>query len=217
MFHVEHKIYDMATTITCARLGRNLIGADCANPIVGGIRPDIVLMNLDDIDFTSTTIVDGVVTKLILREGKTGYLASTLPNAANAPSTFVKGTYMNRWDHTVELRIFNAGPEVNRFISELGKATLVAVVRSNYVKTNPTAPEVAGETVFRVYGIKSGMVMLEGSVDPNDADTQGGYYVKIGSSETAKEPEPPLPLFSTSLAATEALVESLWETTTPAP
>lgn len=200
--------------ITCADLGRNLIGLDCENPLVGGMSSEVVLINLADIDHTKTKTAAGVITKLVLKPGKTGYIASTVENAMNAPATFVKGTYGNKWDHTLEIRIFNAGPEITRFVQEIGHAKLVAIIRSNYVKLNPSDPEVVGETVFRVYGIKAGMVMLEGSIDPNDADMMGGYYIKIGSNDTAKEPDPPMPLFDTDLATTEALVDSLWTTPT---
>lgn len=199
--------------ISCGKLSTGIIGADCANPLVPGVKPRAILINRDDIDTDLTTIEDGIITNLVLKSK--GFLAETLDNGIDANIAFAKGTYYNGWDHNFVFRVFDNTPKVKKFIDELSKSRIVVIIENSYVKYNPAAPEKKGETVYEAYGFYTGLELKEATRDAKDADTKGGWVLTCGCNDSAKEPTLPITVFKNTLADTQTLIDSLTEDVQP--
>ena len=199
----------MAEVLNCGQLSIGIIGGNCVDPIVGGIKPNVVLVNHSDIDLAQTEIIDGIITKLVLKASKTGYLAQMLPRTSTTTIALAKGAYANGWDQNLTLRILNLGPDVKKFVEDLSKAKVVAIVENNYVNFNAATGK--GNTVYEAYGFYTGLELNEGTRDSEDADTKGGYVVTLGCGENTKEPTLPISVFDTDLETTKAMIDSLVE------
>ena len=199
--------------IDCNKLSRGVEGFDCKNPLIPGVKPKAVLINIEDVDIDETELSDGIITKLILKSGKIGYSAETLEDAISTNVAFAKGTYYSGWDQNFVLRIFDNSPKVKKFINELSRSRVIAVVENKYVKYNLAgSDEVKGETVFEVFGFFTGLKLNEATRDSTDADTKGGYVITLGCDDNAKEPMLPITLFyDGGLSATQTAFESLFE------
>ena len=197
--------------ITCGKLSTGIIGADCANPLIPGVKPTAILINRDDIDIDLTDVSNGVITNLALKAGKKAYLAETLENGIDANIAFAKGTYYNGWDHNFVFRIFDNTPTVKSFIDDLSKSRIAVIIENNYIKYNPDTKkgEEKGDTVYEIYGFYTGLELKEATRDTKDADTKGGWVLTCGCNDTAKEPTLPLTVFKDSLLDTLTLLETL--------
>lgn len=209
-------------TISCGKLSMGIVGLDCNNPLVMGVKPNAIIINHDDIDIDKTTIVDGVITELKLKVDKDsngadvpryGFLAQTLNDGISTNVAFAKGAYYNGWDQNFSLRLFDNTPKVKKFIDQLAKSRVVVVVENNHVKYSDPADttEKKGETVYEVYGFYTGLELNEATRDSTDADTKGGYVLTCGCDENSKEPSLPITIFNQSLAATKTMVDGLLE------
>jgi hypothetical protein len=204
-------------TISCGKLSMGVVGLDCNNPLIMGIKPNAIIINHNDIDIEKTTIsANGIITKLVLKEdgaGSTrkGYLAQTLNDGISTNVAFAKGTYSNGWDQNFTLRLFDNTPKVKKFIDELSKSRVVVIIENNHVKyADPIdSEEKKGETVYEAYGFYTGLELNEATRDSTDADTKGGYVLTCGCDESSKEPSLPITIFNDSLAATKIMVEGL--------
>lgn len=214
-------------TISCGKLSMGVVGLDCNNPLVMGVKPNAIIINHDDIDIASTTISpDGIITSLVLkvdevddgsgvmeRVPRKGFLAQTLNDGISTNVAFAKGTYYNGWDQNFTLRLFDNTPKVKKFIDQLAKSRVVVLVENNHVKYADPADseEKKGETVYEVYGFYTGLELNEATRDSTDADTKGGYVLTCGCDENSKEPSLPITIFDGSLAATTTMIEGLYD------
>lgn len=212
--------------ISCGQLSSGIIGVDCANPLVPGVKPRAILINRDDIDIAKTDIKNGVMTKIVFKDpSNKGFLATTLENGIDANIAFAKGAYYNGWDHNFVFRIFDNSPKVKNFIDQVSKSRMMVIIENNFVKyglkdtldasksSDPTSDnyeELKGETVYEVYGFYVGLELKEATRDTKDADTKGGWVLTCGCNDSAKEPALPITLFDTDLASTKTLVEGLY-------
>lgn len=197
--------------ITCGKLSSGILGADCANPLVPGIKPRAILINRDDIDIDKTTITDGVITELLLKGTAKAFEAETLENGIDANVAFAKGTYYNGWDHNFVFRVFDNNPRVKKFIDELSKSRIAVIIENNYIKYSPSTDpaDVKGDTVYEMYGFYTGLELKEATRDAKDADTKGGWVLTCGCNDSAKEPALPITVFKTDLTSTQALIDTL--------
>ncbi len=203
-------------TISCGKLSMGVVGVDCNNPLIMGVKPNAIIINHDDIDIEKTVISDkGIITSLVLKtEGEStrkGFRAQTLNDGISTNVAFAKGTYYNGWEQNFTLRLFDNTPKVKDFINQLSKSRVVVIVENNYVKyADPSdSEEKKGETVYEVYGFYTGLELNEATHDSTDADTKGGYVLTCGCDENSKEPSLPITIFNESLAATKTMVEGL--------
>lgn len=192
--------------MTCGKLSMGILGADCQNPMVPGVKPKAIIINNDDIDIDQTIITDGIISELVLKSGAVAYKAETLNNGIDVNVAFAKGTYLNGWDHNFVLRLFDNTPEVKKFVDQLSKSRITVIIENNYVKYNDVNK---GNTVYEVYGFYVGLELNEAVRDAKDADTKGGYVLTCGCNESMKEPVLPITLFNGTLEATRKMVEEL--------
>lgn len=195
--------------VTCAKLAAGETGYDCNNPIVGGVEAEVLLINKDDIDYDLSIMASGILTDIILKTDKLGYLVGTLNKGIGSDNAVVKSTYRTMYDHNLEVRLFDNNPRLKMWLESLDQSKVVAIIKNNYIKQNPTAPEVKGQTKYEVLGWNVGLEVLEGTSNKVDADLQGGHYRKLGCGET-KETRLPISYFKTSLTVTDAAFEALY-------
>ena len=192
--------------LDCATLATGITGYDCANPLVTGMESSVILINKDDIDKTLSTIANGILTAIVLKSGKIGYLAQSLPNSFEADNSVVVGDYSKTYEQNLTCRFFDNTPTLKSWLEKLDKSKVVAVIKNNYIKYNPTTPEVKGQTVFEVLGWYTGLEVLEGTNNKNDMI----HVRKLGCNKTNKEPTLPISFFKTDEATTETAYTALY-------
>ena len=210
-------------TISCGKLSMGVVGVDCNNPLIMGVKPNAIIINHNDIDIEKTTISeDGVITSLVLKTDmdkdspsnlipRKGFLAQTLNDGISTNVAFAKGAYYNGWEQNFTLRLFDNTPKIKQFIDKLSKSRVVVIVENNHIKyADPSdSEEKKGETVYEVYGFYTGLELNEATRDSTDADTKGGYVLTCGCDENSKEPSLPITIFNQSLSATKTMIEGL--------
>lgn len=183
-------------SICISDIGGGIIrGIDCVNKIIPGIKPNAYIFNHDDIDLANTEMADGTITKLVLKEGKFAFRVESLDNGFSATQSFSQGTFFNGFIHSITLRIFDNTPRIKKFVDSISQARIVAVIENNYIKFQPTAPDIKGDNVFEVYGFHTGLRTTESSRDTQDADTKGAYVITFSTEDSASEPTTPRFLF----------------------
>lgn len=186
--------------ITCGQISANLTMAKCglSTPAVKGV---IRLINFDSIDHDGSTLTDGVLSAIVLKdEANKGYKWETLDKGVEVNTPLVTGTYGNMFEHNLVFRVFDKTQEIKDQINALSQGRVVAIVE-NRSNANP-------ETHFEVYGWDSGLVMT--ALDAPSTDGDGVIYtVTLNSDETSREKQLPLSFFAESLTATEAALEAL--------
>ena len=196
--------------IDCGKLTTGVIGYDCENPLVQGIKPRVVLINHDDIDLSETMITDGIITKLELKPGKVGYLVETIDPGMSANIAFTRSAYFSAWNQNVIMRLFDNNVAVKKFINGLAKTNVIVIVENKYVKyaipetpEPPAGEEKRGETVFEVFGFYTGLRLNEATRDSAEDELKGGYQLTLGTSDSSQEPSLPLTWLDTNLTTTQ--------------
>lgn len=184
----------------CAQISANLALAACQNSAVG-LESELVLINRDDIDFAGSTVTGNVISALVLKSGKTGFLYTSEKNAFEGDSPLNKGTYKTGFNHQLVLRAFLKAQLTKDQINALAKTKVVAVVKN---KDN-----VSGETKFEVYGWENGLELNDLSAPTTDGDGVI-YTITLGTGENQRESELPKSFYTTSVTATETAFEALY-------
>lgn len=216
-------------TISCGKLSMGVVGLDCNNPLIMGVKPNAIIINHDDIDNdpAKTVIKDGVIEKLTLKSDpdptssagfveRKGFLAQTLNDGISTNTAFAKGAYYNGWDQNFTLRLFDNTNAVKDFVNQLSRSRVVVIVENKHVKYSELTEEaknrgeIRGETVYEVYGFYTGLELNEATRDSTDADTKGGYVLTLGCDENSKEPSLPISFFDKDLTTTKEQLEKLY-------
>ena len=110
------------------------IGADCNALIQPGVEQKAVIINRADIDMTNVTY-DGtnpkIITALPLLSTKKGF-AAVVPGATpftGVGSELQVGTYVNTWNNTVPVVVFDNGPEVANKVIEPRRVQMTSTLR----------------------------------------------------------------------------------------
>lgn len=201
----------------CSLLTENIIALDCDNPTVAGVAGNGYIINYADIDFDLSTVADGVISSLVLKAGKYAYTITTDPDGIEPSWKAAPGAFRrDQYEMMVDVKIFDNSPTVKQRIVDVAQGKFVVILKNNYIKDAPVAPEVKGETVYEAWGWKTGLIMGDGTArNANDADTGGGINLQLKTSEKRKEPRPPYTVFITSLTVTEAMLDALLEPASP--
>lgn len=190
----------------CGLISSN-ITKNCDNPIVGGVADNIYLFNwadwilsVFDRDEENPEIYEGIT----LPSGAFAYKMEGINNSPAPLQTFKRLAFGTNYEHAVNYYVFSLGAAVKKQLEAKGKGRFVAVVENNYRGT-------AGETAFEIYGANAGLIVPDGGItrDPNNADSQGAYFINLISSEKAREPHLPATFFKTDYATTKALLDAL--------
>ena len=203
----------------CGQLLNDISAIDCDNPGMAGVDGSKGwIINFDEIDRDLSTVSDeGVISSLVLTAGSYARVITTDPDGIDPMWAYVPGAYRrDQVEQKVAVKIFDPSPTNKQRIVDISKGKYVVVLERLFIKNNPTAPEVKGDTVYEAWGWDTGLVIgSETASDYNDADTGGGINLQLTTSDRRKEVRPPYSIFDTDLATTVAMLEALEEPASP--
>ncbi len=189
-------------TATCAVISAGL-SLDCDFPLIGGVKDDIILMNLDDIASVTRNGTNPQIIEAVTKaSGKVGYTFEGKNNSVDPQATLVKQRYSEVYDHEVMFKVFLNTPAAKAQMESLVQGKVVAFIQNNHVNS-------AGDSAFEIYGLGQGLDLVELTRVLNDVDTQGAYNLILRTSEQTKEAHLPNPLFITDFATTLAVYVGL--------
>ena len=184
--------------MNCTEITAGFVGGACGALPAGGTKALVYLFNFDDIDRSASVIdEDGNITTLALKTGKKGVIFQTLDNGNEGGATFNKGTYIDTYDHSVTLRIFDDSKAAKKFVNTLGGARVVAIMQRNSKAT---------DNELEVYGWESGLKMSENPYSTNFTDNVA-YAPVLATDERSKETMLPR-TYTGTLASLNALCQS---------
>lgn len=184
----------------CSKINANLAMASCRNS-VAGVKGWAVLINFDDWKAATKTKTNGVYSAITLATDTSGYLFTSHESAFEGSVTMNKGTYVNSFAHQFLMRAFDRTQNLKNDVNKIAHGKYV-VVSQNLDTTNP-------ETKYEVYGDENGLVAS--AIEFNSTDADGiAYAITLASEDNARESEVPASIYATSEAATDTLVEGLY-------
>lgn len=192
--------------MACNTITSNIVGYNCGEVQVTGVEDKIVLLNWDDIDRTLSTFDASnghLLTNLVMKATKKGVYMTGWNMSNDYDFAMAKGTYIDSYDHNLMFRLFKKSAEAKKWLDELKNTRVVAIVANKVSATD--AP-----SKYEVLGWDHGLEVSELTRNQKDADTKGGFVVKLTADENNKESKMPLTLFKTDAATTETLVASLY-------
>ncbi|AXG73939.1 hypothetical protein DVK85_06650 [Flavobacterium arcticum] len=177
---------------------------DCANAPIGGIEQNIVLINKDDIDL-STTTVDltnrVLVTNLQLKPGKTGYrLEGIKQSNGKAWELVKKENAPDKFKHTFSGVIFNPSTDNKQQADELSKGAKYVVVVEQVWKGADSAD------AFEILGLKSGLELITMTNSSKENDNM--IMFELSSADGFEEVTMPKTLLETDYVATKTAFDS---------
>lgn len=180
-------------------------GANCANPVVSGMESRGIIINREDIDFDSCTMVTGkknVVKTLVLKSGKVAY-EMYVPGASPYTGTvknMVEGTYRKKFNKNVNIVILDNGAAVCAdVIDQLANGKFVLLMENTFRGTD-------NDNRFELYGWETGCVATALDDDKYSEDTEGGWACTM---QEANAPSSGIFFWNTDASTTEAAIESL--------
>lgn len=190
----------------CAVISTNL-NKNCDNPLVGGVRDNIYLINFSDwLDavFVRNGLNSQIYESITLPSGALAYRMEGINNSPEPSTSFKRLAFAELFEHIVKYKIFDITPSAKEQLELKSKGRFVAIVENNYKGAT-------GNAAFEIYGADSGLIVPDGGLtrDPNSTDTQGAYDVTLQTSEKSLEPHLPATLFITDYATTKAVLEAL--------
>jgi hypothetical protein len=180
---------------------------DCLNPIVGGNKPNLILMTLDVWDRAIKTIdgtIDNLITDIVLTQTGDvayefeGHRKSMIPSYVYVPSDNQSG-----FDHLVSFMVYDISQEQKNNLLALAQNNVVGIVTNANATGN-------GNSVFEVFGVSLGLEMQTMTRENGSSDTGGAIQIELKTSDLfGKEPKQPQSLLKTDFDTTTALIEGL--------
>lgn len=172
---------------------------DCDNPLQGGTRPRLIVINKEDIA-SVTYGLNGVITAITLKSGKVahafeGFRNSVVPSLEK--TTAPSGQAL--WKHISNFFVYEN--------TQLWKNTLQKFANGKFVTIYQNAQQ--DSNAFEVQGLGNGLELQDGAV--NNKNENGGAYNLILASGEQLEAKPPVTLdggggFAANLAIVDALL-----------
>lgn len=182
--------------LNCSELLYDIVGADCNNEAHVLTSGELILIPYDKfIGSTAATangggflLSDGIGT---MREGKASML-TTYGEATTGSFEAVKGTYLTKFKHQVEAKLFLRYGEVRGALNALKNGKFVVVLA---LSAKEAAEGMTGVTPLcaELYGFNSGLELAElsGSTQLEDGVA---YSVVLASKDGNEEPFVPIAL-----------------------
>jgi hypothetical protein len=172
---------------------------DCANPAIGGIETDVLLINAEDVDIAATTFSSTnktVVTNLALKSGKSGYILQGVKQVNGANTELVKKEMgPDKFKHVFSGVILNASAANKLQATNLSEGSKYVVVIEQKWKGASNAD------AFVVLGLKSGLELQ--TMTWNTKENDGTIAFTLESTEGYEEPTLHLTLLETDYATTK--------------
>lgn len=181
---------------------------DCTNPLKGGARERVRLINYEDIyEGGVVTIVAEIVTAITLRTGSKQAWSFEGYNRSMRPKyELVRGAFSVGYKHTIDFLVFQRDDATKKVLEAMAFTKIVAVVENIDRDDN---------MAYEVYGLNSGLELVTNVADLNDADSNGAWVLQLASPDSTPEGRMPYTWFITSDAATKTAVEILDTATAP--
>ena len=178
-----------------------LDGGGCSSSAVSGTGERLLQINYDDIDRVLSTVVDGVITNLVLKAGKFAKPITTLPDATVGSCKNKKGTYKDSHTHMVETYLFVKNEPAKAYVNSTTNSRTVIIIENR-------ENGIAGDVKFEAYGYSAG---LKQEVSENSTKLSDGVVFKLTFSTPDDSIEGTIQnsIFKTSLTVTEAMIEAL--------
>jgi len=159
------------------------IEKDCDNKPMGGIEVDVVIINFDDIDKSTSTIdASDRITNLSTFSGTTGYALEGVKQVNGASFELVKNEEgWDKYKHTFAGVILNPSAENKKSLSNMASGGRYVVVVEKKWKG------IDEEDAFEVLGFDSGLVIA--TVVYNSKEADGVIKFELSSEDGFEEPE----------------------------
>ena len=107
----------------CGKISQNII-IDCDNPLVGGAKDRLILINHDD--WSDATITRNVtnnqlITNIVLGSGVVAYEYEGKNNSVEPRSALVKQRYAEVYDHETIFKVFKSNAATKQQIEKMAK------------------------------------------------------------------------------------------------
>lgn len=175
---------------------------DCAREPKKGFGREAVLLNYEDVDWPNVVVGTdaNIITTLPLKAGgKQGYNVVNFKDPFNGTAkAFHEGTYINSWDKTfVFVTITRDQKQSLELNDPLANSKFIAIVKNEDGGAD-------GKCTFEIYGYHNGLKLTAADHNPY-GDTYGGDLFTAQEQEAGRSA---MYLYNTSVAATEAAVQS---------
>ena len=188
--------------VTCAKISADVL-LDCDNPMLGGANDRLILVNKDDIASVTYNMTNPlIVENITLATGMEGYEYQGKNNSVEPRSALVKLRYAEVYEHEVIFKVFVNDADTKKQLELMRQSRLIAVIENNHKGDG-------GDAAFEVYGLESGLELVEMERVVADTETQGAYNLVLRSSENSRESHLPNTYFITDYATTKTDVETL--------
>lgn len=193
----------MTITNSC-EIGKDHI-ADCLAKPVRGAKDRIIIMARRAIKSYTEDTENHLIIEDITRKDSTvdkAYEYVGLGKVLQPKTEFLQDDFGNKYLHEVEFLIHGTTPAVKLEMTKLAheRQGVIAILEQNYRD---------GKSKWLLLGRKAGLYVKE----MVDEEGRNIYRVLLGNKDDFEEPDPPSNVYDTDEDTTDALIESLLETT----
>lgn len=177
---------------------------NCDNPPVAGLQPEIVLINVDQLDsFTKDgALPDSLLTNITLNAAQTGYRIEGVKSVFNHSNTIdIPEDSLNGVLHSLSVRVYNKTAEGRDQVNKLIQGSKVYAV----VKRKDGGND-ANDAAFLVFGIDHGLVVSDMTDDANE--NQGTILLTLSTPPNVRETYLPHVLLITDFDTTNTAFEN---------
>jgi hypothetical protein len=179
---------------------------NCLTPIVPGVDERLLLGNKDDIDTLTFDLTDtNKITGISLKSGgKAMYAFQGFNNSLQEDWTIRKSpSYVGYQHGPIDFSIFDIDYEALENVKAMAVTKLFAIVEGSNFDGN-------GDGIFRVYGLGSGLEVVELSGSRTNPDNGGAIRAQIRTSdESPAEVFPPLLFWDTDYSTSKTAIDAL--------
>lgn len=188
--------------MTCGAITAG-ITLNCEDPLSSGVVATFYIANKDDIDVISYDNANPMLAdNVTMKAGKSFFEVQGQLQSTEPLFSMIKGKYINQFEHSVKFLIFKIDPASKQQVLNMKDGNFVCIIQNNY--TGAT-----GNSKYEIYGAGSGLKAEVLERNPSDTENLGAFSIELKTQEYAREAKPPVTLFDTDLATTDALVAGL--------
>lgn len=177
---------------------------DCANPSVGGLEVDVLLIYAEDINIQTTTVSNSnkiLLTNLALKSAKTAFKLQGVKQINGTSYELVKKEFgPDKFKHMFTGVILNPSAANKLQATHLSEGGKYVVVVEQKWKGASNAD------AFQVYGLKSGLELM--TLTYNSKENDGTISFTLESTEGFEEPTVPMTLLETDYATTKTAFDA---------
>jgi hypothetical protein len=172
---------------------------DCNNPLQGGTRPRVILINKDDIASVTYGSTPGLITAITLKSGKVahgfeGFKNSNTPSFEKASAASGQALYK----HIINYFVYENTQVQKNNLEKLANGKVVGIIQNSKQDENS----------FEVFGLNNGLEMADGVLN-NKQENNGAYNIILNSGDNQLESKMPQTFFTTDFATTLAAIEAM--------